>query len=157
MPVCISPEPPTLTERQLADYEIYGYLCQDHLHIPGTFPRERSNDIFLNGHKLCLGDSLFVLLLRFVVELKKGKGGWVNIYTLETEKIITDVLKYQIYSNLRTAIEGSLLKKDGQKFIENDGSKNYRISVHPTLINYDKKKLREHQDYRVRELAKQLP
>jgi hypothetical protein len=157
MPVCISPEPPTLTERQLADYEIYGYLCQDHLHIPGTFPRERSNDIFLNGHKLCLGDSLFVLLLRFVVELKKGKGGWVNIYTLETEKIITDVLKYQIYSNLRTALEGSLREKDGKKFIESSGSKKYRISTHPDFVTYDRKKLINHPDPDIVKLAKQLP
>ncbi|MDQ1328838.1 MAG: hypothetical protein QG641_2124 [Candidatus Poribacteria bacterium] len=47
---------------------------------------------------------------------------------------ITDTLKYQIYSNLRTALEGSLSDKNGQKFIQSDGSKNYRISTHPDFI-----------------------
>jgi hypothetical protein len=63
--------------------------------------------------------------------------GWVNIYTLKSEGVITDVLKYQIYSNLRTASEGSLLDKDG--------------------VTCDKKKLFAHQDRHIRELAKKLP
>lgn len=92
-----------------------------------------------------------------MVELKKGKGGWVNIYTLESEGIITDAMKYQIYSNLRTAIKGSLLKKDGQKFIESDGSKSYRISTHPDFVTYDRKKLINHPDPDIVKLAKQLP
>jgi hypothetical protein len=49
---------------------------------------------------------------------------------LESEGVITDVLKYQIYSNLKIALEDSLLDKDGQKFIQSDGSKKYRISTH---------------------------
>jgi len=40
-----------------------------------------------------MGDSLFILFLRFGVELKKKKGGWVN--------------------NLRTVVEDNLLEKDG--------------------------------------------
>jgi hypothetical protein len=46
--------------------------------------------------------------------------------------------------------------KNVQKFIENDGSKNYRISTHPDFITYNKKKLRGHPDGRVREIAKKL-
>jgi hypothetical protein len=76
---------------------------------------------------------------------------------LESEGIITDPLKYRVYSNLRTALEGSLLEKDGQKFIQSDGSKKYRISTHPDFITYDKKKLLMHQVNDIRELAKKLP
>ena len=89
--------------------------------------------------------------------MKKGKGGWVNKHTLNSEGIITDTEKFQIYSNLRRAVEGSLLDKDGQKFIENNGSKQYRISTHPDFVNYDRKKLIKHPDRRVQRLAEQLP
>lgn len=146
-----------LSKRQKTDYEEFEYQCYDKVYIPGTIPMKRSNLIVVNGNEIKMGDSLFTLFLRFAIELKKEKGGWVNIYTLESEGVITDVLKYQIYSNLRTALEGSLLDKDGQKFIQSDGSKNYRISTHPDFITYDKKKLLAHQDHHIRELAKKLP
>jgi len=111
----------------------------------------------LNGNKLRLGDSLFGLLIRFVIELKKGKGGWVNIYTLEPDRVISDPLKYQIYSNLRTALAGSLIDKKGDEFIEASGSKEYRLSTHPDFVTYDKERLLSHQVRRNRELAKKLP
>jgi hypothetical protein len=93
-----------------------------------------------NENNIKLGDRLFALFLRFVVELKKEKGGWVNIHTLESEGIIQseDIQKptYQIYSRLRSTLQGSLSDKDGQKFIQSDGIKNYRISTHPEFITY---------------------
>lgn len=146
-----------LSNRQKTDYEKFEYQCYDKVYIPGTTPMKRSNLIVVNGNEIKMGDSLFTLFLRFVIELKTKKGGWVNIYTLESEGVITDVLKYQIYSNLRTALEGSLLDKDGQKFIQSDGSKNYRISTHPDFITYDRKKLINHSERLVKELAIKLP
>jgi hypothetical protein len=146
-----------LSKGQKADYAKFEYQCYDKVYIPGTIPMKRSNLIVVNQNEIKMGDSLFILFLRFVAELKKRKGGWVNIYTLESEGIITDILKYQVYSNLRTALKGSLLDKDGQKFIESDGSKNYRISTHPDFITYDKRKLLNHQEHPIRELAKKLP
>ncbi len=65
-----------------------------------------------------LGDSLFILFLRFIVELKKNEGGWVSIHGLKTEEIIDDPVKYQIYSHLRTALQGSLLDTNTRKFIQ---------------------------------------
>lgn len=146
-----------LSKRQKTDYKQFEYQCYDKVYIPGTIPMKRSNLIVVNGNEIKMGDSLFILFLRFVVELKKKKGGWVNIYTLESEGIITDVLKYQVYSNLRTALEGSLLDKDGQKFIQSDGSKKYRISTHPDFVTYDRKKLINHSERLVKELAIKLP
>jgi hypothetical protein len=146
-----------LSKGQKTDYEKFEYRCYDKVYIPGTIPMKRSNLVVVNGNEIKMGDSLFVLFLRFVVELKKKKGGWVDIYTLESEGIITDPLKYRVYSNLRTALDGSLLEKDGQKFIQSDGSKKYRISTHPDFITYDKKKLLMHQVNDIRELAKKLP
>lgn len=146
-----------LSERQKEDYKRFEYQCYDKVHIPGTVPMKRSNEIVVNGNKVKLGDSIFGLFLRFVGELKRRKGGWVNIYSLEEEGIVTDPHKYQIYSNLRTVLEGSLLDKDGQKFIQNDGSKNYRTSIHPDFVTYDRGKLVNHPDPRVREIAEKLP
>jgi hypothetical protein len=87
------------------------------------FPRQRSNDVSLNGHELTLGDSLFVLLLRFAVELGKGKGGWVSSAVLQDEGLISNSSHYQPYSSLRTALKGYLLERDAKKFIQASGSK----------------------------------
>ncbi len=146
-----------LSRKQKADYKNFEYQCYDKVYIPGVLPMNRSNLILVNGNEIKLGDSLFLLFLRFVVELKKKKGGWVNRYTLGSEGVVNDVEKFQIYSNLRTALKGSLLDKDGQKFVQADGSKNFRISTHPDFITYDKKKLLNHQDHKIGEISKTLP
>lgn len=52
--------------------------------------------------------------------------------------------------------KGSLLDKDGQKFIENNGSKQYRISLHPDFIAYDREKLLKHPDASIQNLARKL-
>ena len=138
-----------LTDQQTADYTKYAYQCHDVLHISGTAPRKRSNDLNLNGHKIKMPDSAFVLLMELVVELKKGKGGWLTKAVGEGE--------YQIFDHLRKPLEGSLLSKDALKFIENDGSKKYRISTHPDFITFDKKNLLKHPSASVQALAKGLP
>ena len=145
-----------LTDGQKMDYKKFDYKCCDKVYIPGTVPTKRSNLIVVNGTNTKIGDSIFTLYLRLVVELKKKEGGWVNIHTLESDGIIIDSLNYQIYSNLRTALQGSLLDKNGKKFIQSDGSKNYRISTHPNFFTYNKEKLLNHPDNRIRELAKKL-
>jgi hypothetical protein len=145
-----------LTESQNKDYKNFEYKCYDRVYIPGTIPMKRSNEIEVNNHKIKLGDSVFKLFLRLVLELKRKKDGWVNRHSLGSDSIITDVEKFQIYSNLRTALQGSLLDKDGQKFIENNGSKQYRISLHPDFIAYDRKKLLKHPDNSIRDIAKKL-
>jgi hypothetical protein len=146
-----------LSKKQKEDYEKFEYQCYDNVHVPGTIPMKRSSFIEVNGNKIKIGDSIFALLLRFVAELKQEKGGWVNRYDLESDGIVTDPEKFQIYSNLRTALEGSLLDKDGHKFMQNDGSKNYRISTHPDFVTYHKKKLLNHQDHRIRRIALGMP
>jgi hypothetical protein len=145
-----------LTKDQEEDYKNFEYKCYDRLHIPGRISMKRSNEIELNHHKIRLGDSVFRLFLRLVLELKKKRGGWVSRHTLDSDGIITDVEKFQIYSNLRMALQGSLLDKDGQKFIENNGAKQYRISLHPDFITYHREKLLKHHDNSIQELARKL-
>lgn len=146
-----------LTAQQREDYDRYEYQCYDKVYVPGMIPKKRSNVVLLNGNDVKLGDWLFALFLRFVVELRKGDGGWIDIYALKEEGLISDVGRYQAYSNLRAALQGGLLDRDGLKFIESDGSKNYRISTHPDFVTYDKEKLTGHPDPGVVELAEGLP
>jgi len=146
-----------ITDKQNKDYKKYEYKCKDQIYIPGTSSFYRSNEIIVNRNKINIGDSLFLLLLCLSIELKKGEGGWVNIHSLYEEHIIADPDKYQIYSNLRTVLKGSLIDKNAKKFIENDGSKNYRISTHPDFITYNKEKLRSHKDTQIRKLAEESP
>jgi hypothetical protein len=146
-----------LSAKQKRDYENFEYLCYDKIHIRGMTPKKRSNLIVINGTVTSLGDSLFRLFLRLVLELKKKNGGWIDRYTMESEGIVPDAESFQPYSNLRDKIRGGLIEMDGLRFIESDGSKNYRLSIHPDFITYDKKKLRNHPDNSVREISKKLP
>lgn len=98
-----------LTKAQEEDYKNFGYKCYDRLHIPGSTSMKRSNEIELNGHKIRIGDSIFRLLLRLALELKKKRGGWVSRHTLDSDGIITDVDRFQVYSNLRMALQGQLI------------------------------------------------
>ena len=77
---------------------------------------------------------LFTLLMRFVVESKKGNGGWVASPDLVAERFINDMEHRQRYSQLREHFKGSLKEKDGEKFIECDRSKGYRLSTHPDFV-----------------------
>lgn len=140
---------PKLTTKQTADYTKYAYQCYDTMHIPGTSPIKRSNDLIVNGHSIKMPDSSFKLLIEFVAALKKGKGGWVS-------KAV-GAGNYQIFDHLRKPIEGSLIKKDAKKFIENDGSKKYRISTHPDFLTYERGALIKHPEYAIKTFAKKLP
>ena len=138
-----------LDAKRAKDYETHGYKCYDKIHIPGTFPRSKSNDIIINDHATTLPDEAFRLLLEFAVELKKNKGGWITKYI--------EAGKYQTISRLRTPLKGSLLQKDAKAFIESGGSKQYRISTHPDFVTYDKKALLNHPGTSIKDLVKQLP
>jgi hypothetical protein len=137
-----------LTKKQAKDYKSYGYKCYDNIHIPGTAPMKRSNNLIVNGHTIKMPDGAFRLLIELVVELKKGKGGWLA-------KVV-DAGKYQIFDRVRSPIQGSLMEKDAKKFIENNASKQYRISTHPGFVTCDRKSLLKHSDSIVRTLAKQI-
>lgn len=138
-----------LTSKQTADYTKHGYLCRDVVHILGIAPRKRSNNLNVNGQTIKMPDEAFKLFIELVVELKKGKGGWLT-------KVV-DAGKYQIFDRVRTPLQGSLLDKDAKKFIENNASKQYRISTHPDFITYDRAVLLKHTDATVKSFAKKLP
>ena len=78
--------------------------------------------------------ALFALLMRFVEELKKGAGGWVSPSDLAAAGLIIDVEHRQRYSQLRDRLRPALRYRDGEKFIECNRSKGYRLSTHPSFV-----------------------
>jgi len=138
-----------LTKQQAKDYKDFGYKCYDKIYIPGTKAISRSNNLDINGHTIKMPDNAFKLFIELVVELKKGKGGWLT-------KVV-DAGKYQIFDRVRSPLQGSLLGKDAKKFIENNASKQYRISTHPDFVTYNRANLLKHTDSTVKDLAKRLP
>lgn len=149
--------PESISEEQQKDYETFEYLCYDAIAIPGKTPKDRSNILVVNDLDLGTPDNLFCLFLRLTVELKKGKGGWVYKYDLYDEGIFPKPENTQKISNLRTLLKGSLLGRDGFKFIECGGSGRYRISTHPDFITYDRDKLLIHKDPDIKRYAEELP
>ena len=137
-----------LTKKQAKDYKDFNYKCYDKIHIPGTASMKRSNDLSINGHVVKMPDNAFKLFIELVVASKKNKGGWLT-------KTV-DAGKYQIFDRVRSPLQGSLLGKDAKKFIENNASKQYRISTHPDFITYDRGNLLKHTDSTVNTLAKKL-
>lgn len=49
-------------------------------------------------------------------------------------------------NRIRRLLEGRLLERDAKKFIENDGSKRYRISKHQDFVTYACDNLFRHTD-----------
>jgi hypothetical protein len=146
-----------LTEKQKGEYDRHKYLCYDNVTISSATPENHGHLLLVNDIEIRLPEWLFILFLRLVVELKKNAGGWINIWTLKDEKIVSEDARYQIYSNLRAVLSGALLDKDGKKFIQSDHSKNYRISTHPDFVTYERANLLKHPDARIRKIAAKLP
>ena len=146
-----------LTKEQEADYCRQNYWCLDRLHVSGTVGSKRRNLVVVNREDVWIGDSLLIPLLRFVIELKRGEGGWVSRHTLKAEGIIADAENYQLYLRLRKALQGYLLGRDALAFIQNEGAKSYRISTHPDFVTCDRDRLLGHPNRRVQELARRLP
>ncbi len=137
------------------NYEQYDYLCEDRLHIPGIFRGEKDL-IEINKNEISLTPQSFKLLLRFVVELKKKKGGWISADTLDTEDMIDSSSKHNYYYNLRKALENHLYNKKPLEFIQKS-AKGYRISTLPDFVSYNKENLQDHPIPSARDLANELP
>lgn len=154
-----------ISDEQQEDINKHEYKCKDQIYVPGTSQYFRSNDIVVNKVQMTIGDSILKLLLRFLVELKKRNGGWVSRATILDENIFKSsdsdnpqgIEDFRKFYELRKALKGYLLKKDSDKFIENDRKGRYRISTHPDFITYNKEKLLNHKDPQIRKLAEKLP
>lgn len=122
---------PPKTKAEEADYQNpkLAYLCEDRLFFLGSW-RGRRHAIRINTTERRLADNLMRVLLRLVITLKQGRGGWVFLATL-----VVGRTPQQVISDLRKELRGALLEdEDGTKLIENDGKGRYRLSTHPNYV-----------------------
>jgi len=146
-----------LSDKQEKDYNDYKYQRYDRIEIPGDTAGNRRSIIIVNDHEIKIGDSLFLIFLRLVQELKEKKGGWVFTSKLEEDTLVGGRSIYQRCDELRTKLKVGLRGDKSQNLIENRGTKEYRISTHPDFVTYDRKKLRkDHPVDRVRSIAEKL-
>lgn len=148
-----------ITDKQNEDYEKYGYNCKDQIYIPGTLSVNHNFIIFLNEKETKIKDANFLLLLRFVVELKKGNGGKVHLNDLEKDKIIPSRKYYQYIERLNDDLKINLMfcKDSKKQLIKSLGARYYRISTHPDFVTYNLENLLNYpDDSRIRDLAKRL-
>lgn len=148
-----------ITDKQNEDYKKYEYKCKDEIYIPGPPSLNRNFIVLLNGKETKIKDANFLLLLRFVVELKKGKGGKVHLTDLEKDKIIPSRIYYQYINRLNDDLKINVMfcKDDKKHLIESLGASYYRISTHPDFVTFNLDNLLDYpDDNRIRDLAKRL-
>ena len=148
-----------LSKKQEKDYEKYGYNCKDRIYIPGTPSVNRNCIILLNGKETKIKDANFLLLLRFVVELKKGKGGKVHLTDLEKDKTIPSRTYYQYIDRLNDDLKINVMfcKDDKKDLIESVGAGYFQISTHPDFVSYNLENLLNYPgNGYIRDLAKRL-
>ena len=146
-----------LSEKQERDYRKHDYLCRVSIHISGKPSKKKSNRIIVNRDPVAVPDYLLPLLLRLVVELRKGDGGWIHVKTLAEDKVINAPEDYRRQNVLKKTLGAGLSSDAARHLIENDGSGNYRLSTHPSFVTYEKRKLLDHPNEDVRRMAKMLP
>lgn len=146
-----------LTEGEKEECRQYGYKTHLTIHITGDTQKRATNIILVNGIRVPIGDMPFALFLRLVAELFKDKQGTVSKRRLINTGYIKADGEYQSIARLRQAFTVALDNLDPREFVESCEHRCLRLSTHPSLITYDKKKLLQHRNGRIRRLAGRLP
>lgn len=146
-----------LSQAEAEESNYYGYKCNLPVHIPGDTAKRAMNIVLVNGVKVFIGDVPFALFLRLVVELTKTKRVAVSRGKLMNTGLIKPGGEFQSVSRLRQAFRIPLGCLSPEDFIETCERKSIRLSIHPSLITYDKERLIGHRNQKIRRLARRLP
>ena len=138
------------------DFWRHGCKGQLSIHITGNTEKRATNIVLVNGMRVPIGDVPFSLFLRLVVESFRNRKATVSKGRLRNAGYISADGEYQSIHRLREAFAVALDGLDPRNFIESCEHRSLRLSTHP-LITYDKKKLLQHRNGRVRRLAGRLP
>jgi hypothetical protein len=148
---------PKLAAQQERDYQLYGYKCRLAIHITGEVTKAGNNVVLVGDTPVGIGDVPFLLFLRLVIGLCQDKIGAVSKVELKSEGYLSEDGEFQSIGRLRQCFVRALGGLDPKAFIEGYRPKTLRVSVHPHLVSWDKRKLVAHDNFRVRGLAEQLP
>ena len=132
------------------------YKCHLPIRITNEPIKWHRNKILINGFPVLLGDSLFLLFLRLVVGIRKSENGAVTKAGLCRGGFIKAGSEDQTIGHLRAAFAGVLGDVSPYDFIESYGRGAIRLSTHPTLIKYDKQKLKSHRNPKIKKIAELL-
>jgi hypothetical protein len=148
-----------ITTKKSSGYKKYKYKCCYKINIIGKDEDlKKENYIEIGGNGIELGKNNFILFVKLALELTRNNEGWVDIEVFVQEIDLSFSGRHQLIERLRgnltkiKVLDNSIVKE----LIENKKSGLYRISTHPDFITYNKEKLINHKDPRVRELAENL-
>jgi hypothetical protein len=148
---------PSLAVELEEESEFYGFKCRVPVLITGEITKTGSNVVLTGNTEVWMGDSPFALFLRLVLELYTNKWGAVSKVKLQEEGYLSEDGEFQDIHRLRNCFTRSLVGLDPKEFIESFRPKTLRISIHPKLVSYNKKKLLAHDNELVRRLVQRLP
>lgn len=132
-----------------------GILKDVRLEFPGVRTAEENNEVRINGNKLLLSDSPFLLLLRMAIGFETKEDHYVSARELIDEKIVTADGKYQSVGRLKEKLISFLPGSDWDAFFENDKGM-YRLSSNVKLINFNRDELIK-SSARIKEVALKIP
>lgn len=149
-----------ITAKQSSDYKKYKYKCYYKINIVGKNDNlKKENYIEVDGNGIELGKNNFILFIKLALELKRNNEGWVDIELFIQEIELSFTGRHQLIARLRENLMKikALDNNNVKRLIENKKGGLYRISTHPDFVTYNKKKLLNHKDPEIKELAEELP
>jgi len=146
-----------LNAKQEEEFQRWGYKCRLPIIITGEPAKRKMNKLTINGFDAFVGDISLMILLRLVIQLNKTGVGTVSKASLVSAGYVTFTGKEQAIERLRKALGRVLRPYTGHDLIESYGSGAIRLSIHPSLVKYDKRKLSQHYNEKIKRLARRLP
>jgi hypothetical protein len=153
----------TLTPKEEKEFALHQFKSRLPIGITGDVEKRATNIIRVGTTEIKLGNASFTLFLRLVVELFKGGDGCVYkgdpTYGggLIEEGYLNPAGVDQAIQRLREKFASALKDLPSNKFIEIHRSKHLRLSTHPAYISFNKDKLLNHEEEKIRRCANQLP
>ncbi len=126
----------------------FAYKRMVRILIDGKPIGNKTYRVVIDGETFAVGPKILVLLLRFVLELKKGEGGWIQTSQLINEGYLEFSNQTQTISRLRE----NLGDKKSKTLIENMPGQGYRLSVPPEWVRINDKNLILFKDQRIKSL-----
>ncbi len=146
----------TFSKEREEEFQRYGYKSKLPIVITGDRGKWLTNAVMINGFSVTLGDTLFMIFLRLVVQLLRSRNG-LSKAGLRSAGYLKSGSEEQTIGHLRKALGKALGDLDPRAFIESCNRGSIRLSTHPALVKYDKDKLLRHRNEEIRRLAVQLP
>jgi len=112
------------------------YLSDVRIHLDGR-PKKRRHLMMIDGKEIWLTERSFGAALRMALAAKKTPLGW-----LDCDQLGSHDNYHQVIRRLKKALK--IASIDVDRLVENNGAKQYRLSVPPDNVTLDEAVIREH-------------